>query len=566
MGKGKTNKTNPSEEFNDGNKLQASNISSFQKQFVGSQSRNMAPGSNTFYTTTVVKQDGKDENGRIIYKREIYSFDTAKEARDFKDKVDVGLGEQAIFQNDYKPIATGSTAKGEKTFELTEHGANLSYLQKNGEIDEDKVNAIQKQSSNQVKNIVKDENFLVKGSLNEFSNNRKSENKDDSIDSKAEDIANKEEQARLNTKLSRGEYGTMVYPSHIRDSVQDKLKISIIKPRKTNLSNTKREKFISKKSGNTNLGTKGILLPDDYPNLDPEKFPKLAAAFNNKQGTYQGMTTRNAFQRNQDRIYAAGENQNADEYGESFAGHIFLPIPDGVTDQNKVEFGSGTLNPLQKRISGVALKFLLEGVKEGGKDAAEVFKKTVKDPDTKKALSNLIAGSATGIDTDELLARTQGSILNNNLALLFKGPALRTFTFQFILSPRDRGEALEVQKIIRALKQSSAAQRTPGGTFLGAPNLYRLEFLNGLVRHKFLPRVKKCALVSVGVNYMPENTYMTYEDSSMVSYSLSLSFQETEALYNDDYDNDLDKPVEELSTEIFSPDFAGQAKKKGIGF
>ena len=125
---------------------------------------------------------------------------------------------------------------------------------------------------------------------------------------------------------------------------------------------------------------------------------------------------------------------------------------------------------------------------------------------------------------------------------------------------------MEVQKIIRALKQSSAAQRTPGGIFLGAPNTFRLEFLKGNSRHRFLPRIKKCALVSVGVNYMPENSYMTYEDTSMVSYSLSLSFQETEALYNDDYVNDNNKPVEELSTEIFSPDFAGQTKKKGIGF
>ena len=549
----KSSTTNPSEEFNDGNKLQASKISSFQK-YKGAKTRNMEPGTNTYYTTTVVTQNGKDKNGKIIYKREIYSFDTAKEAKNFKDKVDVGLGKQVISQNDYKPIATGSTAKGEKTFELTEHGSNIDYIKKNEE-------NIQRASSNQVKNIVKDENFLVKGSLNEFSNNRKAENKDDSIDAAAET----EDQTQLNTKLARGEYGTMVYPSTIKNSVQDKLKISIIKPRKTNLSFGKREKFISKKTGNTNLGTKGILLPDDYPNLDPVKFPKLSK-YNNMQGTYQGMTIRNGFQRDQDRIYAAGMNQNATEYGESFAGHIFLPIPDGVTDQNKVNFGSGTLNPVQKEVSGVALKFLLEGTKEAGKDIGAIFKKTAKNPDTKKALSNLIAGSATGIDTDELLARTQGSILNNNLALLFKGPALRTFTFQFILSPRDRGEALEVQKIIRALKQSSAAQRTPGGTFLGAPNLYRLEFLSGLVRHKFLPRVKKCALISVGVNYMPENSYMTYEDTSMVSYSLSLSFQETEALYNDDYDNDMNKPVEKLSTEIFNPDFAGQTKKKGIGF
>ena len=241
-------------------------------------------------------------------------------------------------------------------------------------------------------------------------------------------------------------------------------------------------------------------------------------------------------------------------------------IPDGVTDQNKVNFGSGTLNPVEKAVSGVALKFLLEGVGEGGKDIGEIFKKTVKNPDAKKALANFIAGSATGIDTDELLARTQGSILNNNLALLFKGPALRTFTFQFLLSPRDAGEARQVQQIIRAFKQSSAVQRTPGGIFLGAPNTFRLEFMKGNSRHRFLPRIKKCALISTGVNYMPENSYMTYEDSSMVSYSLSLSFQEIEALYNDDYDNDLDKPVEELSTEIFSPDFAGQTSKKGVGF
>jgi len=190
----------------------------------------------------------------------------------------------------------------------------------------------------------------------------------------------------------------------------------------------------------------------------------------------------------------------------------------------------------------------------------------LKDPNTKRALENLIAGSATGVDTDELLARTQGSILNNNLALLFKGPTLRSFTFQFVLSPRDSGESEQVRQIIRALKQSSAAQRTRGGTFLGAPNTYRLEFLNGLRPHGFLPRIKECALLSVGVNYMPENSYMTYEDTSMVSYSLSLSFQELESLYNDDYDSDNKTPVNKLEDSIFDTDFAGQAKSRGIGF
>ena len=356
----------------------------------------------------------------------------------------------------------------------------------------------------------------------------------------------------------------MFYPSHIADSEQDKLKITILKPRDTNSSSSGRKKFIARKSGNTNMGDgSGILIPNDYKN-----FPKghEFERFNNMQGKYTGMIQRKDFQRNQDKIYAASDNINRSEFNKTPIGHIFLPIPDGVSDQNKVSFGEGKLNPIEKLASGVALQFLLG--KEGAKDldTASVIKTKIKDPNTKRALSNLIAGSATGIDTDELLARTQGSILNNNLALLFKGPTLRTFTFQFALSPRDRGEALQVRQIIRALKQSSAAQRTRGGTFLGAPNTYTLQFLNGLKPHGFLPRIKECALLSVGVNYMPENSYMTYEDSSMVSYSLSLSFQEARSLYNDDYDSDNNTPVSEIEDGIFEADFAGHASSRGIGF
>ena len=545
MGKTKSN-TVIEEEFADGNPFQISKTNSYVKQMGRG-----VEGDQNYYTVTRLSQDGTSPNGDPYYKREVILFNNSDDLKDFNElgtfnkSNNGGTGPGVI-------IASGSTDPNKKSFEFNENAYDIGFLNNK------RLNDIKNHSSNQVKNIVKDENSKVKNGVSEFTNKKKGNNKDDSIDAKAEEDKNKAEQARLNTKLARGQYGTMFYPSFIQKSNQDKLKISIIKPRKTNSSNTKRERFISKKTGNQ-------LLPSDYPNVDPVKFPELAK-YNNKQGSYVGYGVRESFQRNQDRIYAAGENQNADEFGESFAGHIILPIPDGVTDQNKVNFGSGTLNPLEKRVSSVALKFLLEGTKEGGKSAADVFKKTVKDPDTKKAISNLITGSATGIDTDELLARTQGSILNNNLALLFKGPTLRTFTFQFILSPRDAGEARQVQQIIRALKQSSAAQRTPGGIFLGAPNTFRLEFMKGNSRHRFLPRIKKCALLSTGVNYMPENSYMTYEDSSMVSYSLSLSFQEIEALYNDDYDNDLDKPVEELSTEIFSPDFAGQTSKKGIGF
>jgi len=491
---------------------------------------------NNYYTTTRLSMNGKDEYGNPYYKREVILFKSSEDLKKFQESGSTGtddsIGAGTI-------IATGSTKPGEKSFELTEAGANINYIKRNEE-------KIQWSSRNDVKNIAKNNKTITNG-VKEFSDNRKANNKDDAIDSKKAEIDAEKKSKALDKKLARGKYPTMFYPSHIADSVQDKLKITILKPLDANSDPSKKKK---KKfgQGGLELGT------TTYRAGGYESSMKKS----NKTRYSSGVAELNKT--------AAGENSNKQEFGKSIIGSIFLPIPDGVTDQNKVNFGEGKLNPVQKIAAGTALQFLLG--KEGAKDldTAAVLKNKIKDPNTKKALSNLIAGSATGIDTDELLARTQGSILNNNLALLFKGPTLRTFTFQFVLSPRDSGESEQVRQIIRALKQSSAAQRTRAGTFLGAPNTYALQFLNGLRPHGFLPRIKECALLSVGVNYMPENSYMTYENTSMVSYSLSLSFQETESLYNDDYDSDNNTPVSQLEDSIFKPDFAGQAKSRGIGF
>ena len=86
--------------------------------------------------------------------------------------------------------------------------------------------------------------------------------------------------------------------------------------------------------------------------------------------------------------------------------------------------------------------------------------------------------------------------------------------------------------------------------------------------YQFLPQIKECALLSVSVNYMPENSYMTYEDSSMVSYSLSLSFQELAPIFNSDYDDlDVDtgfsRGVGPLSPDALT---AETADSGGIGF
>ena len=137
--------------------------------------------------------------------------------------------------------------------------------------------------------------------------------------------------------------------------------------------------------------------------------------------------------------------------------------------------------------------------------------------------------------------------MNPNMELLFQGPSLSPFTFTYKLSPRDARESGTVLKIIRMFKQSMASQTTPSSLFLKASNTYRLEFLTaGKERvHKFLPKIKECALTAFNVNYTPDGSYMTYENSSMVSYEISFSFQEIEPIYNSDY-SDIDGDNDEF--------------------
>ena len=55
---------------------------------------------------------------------------------------------------------------------------------------------------------------------------------------------------------------------------------------------------------------------------------------------------------------------------------------------------------------------------------------------------------------------------------------------------------------------------------------------------KFLNKIKMCALQSFDVQYTPDGSYMTYEDGSMTSYQVSMSFGELNPIYQEDYDTD----------------------------
>ena len=220
-------------------------------------------------------------------------------------------------------------------------------------------------------------------------------------------------------------------------------------------------------------------------------------------------------------------------------GSVVLPVPGNLKDDNKVDFKNGTLNPLEVAAAEVALTALLNPAATGS-EVKSLFDRVVSEGGNLKQLTAaLFTGRAINRTGNEIAARAQGAVVNPNLELLFNGPTLRPFNFQFRLSPRDRGESIEIRKIIRMFKQSSAVRSSVSNFFLRAPNTYKLQFFEGSSTfssdHAFLPKIKECALLGFGVNYTPDGTFMSYENSSMVSYDVTFAFQEIDPITNEDY-------------------------------
>ena len=239
------------------------------------------------------------------------------------------------------------------------------------------------------------------------------------------------------------------------------------------------------------------------------------------------------------------EGNNPIIKGSTRIGMITLPIPAGISDSNTAGWQQGEANALTTELTkGVDTLF------SGGTPEQSVTATTgavpglVKSGDLSAAVRGMFLDSA--LQTGGAMQRTQGAVFNNNLELLFSGPGLRQFSFAFLFYPREPKEAKMVRQIIRAFKQAMSVKRSATSLLLKAPHTFAIQYMTSIegktVAHPYLNRFKECALTSCSVDYTPDGTYMTYDgdEKSMTAYRLSLSFQELEPLFDDEYGSDDD--------------------------
>jgi hypothetical protein len=247
--------------------------------------------------------------------------------------------------------------------------------------------------------------------------------------------------------------------------------------------------------------------------------------------------------------FGAGVQNIARSETFDISGSVTLPIQPSITDSNTVDWSGATLNAIQAYAAAASMELIgssnvTDLASQTGTILGKIAKEVTSGGEYASAFKTYFAQEAVG--AQNLLSRTTGAVLNPNLELLFNGPSLRPFAFTFRMSPRDEKEAEQVRKIIRFFKQGMSVKTSKSNIFLQSPNIFKIDYItfdsDGKQKsHPSINRIKTCALLSCDVDYTPDGTYMTYNDSSktMTSYQLSLRFSELDPIYDKDY-QDID--------------------------
>lgn len=219
--------------------------------------------------------------------------------------------------------------------------------------------------------------------------------------------------------------------------------------------------------------------------------------------------------------------------GTSIGQSVQLPIQGGIQDSNAVGWNEDNLSAIQAAGGEIAEQFIGKGVSAGVNTLLEQAKNLANNSGpAKTAITSALAGQAVG---SNIIGRTQRAILNPNTELLFQGPQLRAFSFNFKLTPRTSTEAAIVKSIIKFFKFHMAPKTSDANLFLKAPNIFKIEYFKGGQQHSGINLIKDCALQACTVDYTPDGTYMRYDDGSMFSYDLQLQFMELVPIYAKDY-------------------------------
>jgi len=157
---------------------------------------------------------------------------------------------------------------------------------------------------------------------------------------------------------------------------------------------------------------------------------------------------------------------------------------------------------------------------------------------------------STGAKDAAALAR--GKVLNPRLEKLFKQKQFRQFNFSWEFYPKNKKEVDSVREIIEAFRYHSHPASDDQSTgneqkvqiMLRVPAEFEIRFLStnpssgsaGFMENEYIPKIGRCALTSISVDYTPNSIYSSFVDNAPTAITVSMQFSEMGLLTRDAID------------------------------
>lgn len=177
-------------------------------------------------------------------------------------------------------------------------------------------------------------------------------------------------------------------------------------------------------------------------------------------------------------------------------------------------------------------------VNSGGITGEKLVNLVGNDPYAATAFGTLIdtVGSKVGLGpgATQLLLGRIGQAVNPQVQVLFRQTDLRTFQFDFTMTPYSPEEAATIKEIVKSFRMAAAPEiqtNSPFGTgiFFNVPHQFGITFMYDGKENTNVNRIARCVATNVSVDYAPMG-WMTFDQGVPVQTKLSLQFKEIELI------------------------------------
>ena len=128
-----------------------------------------------------------------------------------------------------------------------------------------------------------------------------------------------------------------------------------------------------------------------------------------------------------------------------------------------------------------------------------------------------------------------GQATNPYMEVLFQNVELRTFSYNFTFSPRNKKETADVQKIIKMFRFHMLPElKGQNERYMTLPSTFDIHYMyqwdvDKAKENNFYSKIATCVLKSVEVDYTPGGV-KSFKDGAPTQITMGLTFMETEML------------------------------------